>query len=553
MGELFGVLGEKLLLLDHGDAALAVGIGIIFAYHAAQYIHDVIDEHLVVDHDGILQQGAALEHGHAVTGGFEHVVVAGQGVGLGQIQRLIAYLDILYAVFAGNTGEHAIGVHLYGGLHIQVDLIAHARDLQEAAAFAGSIAGAHLQGIKDLLAGGFHHAHFVAEGMHRDDLTVGDIARGNADTDAAAIDHGDIGTGHGPVSIGAQVAQVGFLPANHTLAADGIIDGQLDLGGGYDGIDDLLVAGFDLGDGIAHAVIVDEGGGELAVGGNGQAADIGELGAGGGEDDILAFLILNNIPGDGGVGVAIQHHINAAGVHNDIRGGPGLAVRLDAQVRHGDDILGTFLAGGVHSALYGGIQLLAGIILHKAVDIVAVPILEVGGGGGGDGLGGGNADKGDLYAVGFLDDIGLQHGVAVLVYKVAADVVKVGLFNQLIELVHAVVELMVAGGGYIVAQLVHDVDDVLALGKGANGVTLNGVAVIYQQDFIACGQQRTLGGGKALVAHAILDAAVGVIGVQDHDVFGRGGRITGTAACQYHDEYQHQCQNTEFSHSVAPP
>ena len=112
---------------------------------------------------------------------------------------------------------------------------------------------------------------------------------------------------------------------------------------------------------------------------------------------------------------------------------------------------------------------------------------------------------------------------------------------------------MVAGGGYIVAQLVHDVDDVLALGKGANGVTLNGVAVIYQQDFIACGQQRTLGGGKALVAHAILDAAVGVIGVQDHDVFGRGGRITGTAACQYHDEYQHQCQNTEFSHSVAPP
>ena len=187
MGELFGVLGEKLLLLDHGDAALAVGIGIIFAYHAAQYIHDVIDEHLVVDHDGILQQGAALEHGHAVTGGFEHVVVAGQGVGLGQIQRLIAYLDILYAVFAGNTGEHAIGVHLYGGLHIQVDLIAHARDLQEAAAFAGSIAGAHLQGIKDLLAGGFHHAHFVAEGMHRDDLTVGDIARGNADTDAAAI------------------------------------------------------------------------------------------------------------------------------------------------------------------------------------------------------------------------------------------------------------------------------------------------------------------------------------------------------------------------------
>ena len=51
-GELFGVLGEKLLLLDHGDAALAVGVGIIFAYHATQYIHDVIDEHLVVDHDG---------------------------------------------------------------------------------------------------------------------------------------------------------------------------------------------------------------------------------------------------------------------------------------------------------------------------------------------------------------------------------------------------------------------------------------------------------------------------------------------------------------------
>ena len=109
---------------------------------------------------------------------------------------------------------------------------------------------------------------------------------------------------------------------------------------------------------------------------------------------------------------------------------------------------------------------------------------------------------------------------------------------------------MVAGGGYVVAQLVHDVDDVLALGKGADGVALNGVAVIYQQDLIACGQQRTLGSGKALIAHAVLDAAVGVIGVQNDDVLGGGSGSAVAAAGQYHNEYQHQCENTEFLHSV---
>ena len=71
------------------------------------------------------------------------------------------------------------------------------------------------------------------------------------------------------------------------------------------------------------------------------------------------------------------------------------------------------------------------------------------------------------------------------------------------------------GAKYVIA-MAHLGIEADCLGKVADGVALNGVAVIYQQDLIACGQQRTLGSGKALVAHAVFDAAVGVIGVQDH-------------------------------------
>ena len=61
------------------------------------------------------------------------------------------------------------------------------------------------------------------------------------------------------------------------------------------------------------------------------------------------------------MGVTVQQGVNAAGVDDHIGGGPGLAVRLDAQVGHGDDILGALLAGSVYGVLYGSVQLFAAL------------------------------------------------------------------------------------------------------------------------------------------------------------------------------------------------
>jgi len=85
------------------------------------------------------------------------------------------------------------------------------------------------------------------------------------------------------------------------------------------------------------------------------------------------------------------------------------------------------------------------------------------------------------------------------------------------ELLHAVVELMVAGDGHVVAHDVHDVDDGLALCHGADGLALDGVAVIDEQDVVVFGEI-LLDGVEARVAPALVDAAVHVACEEDEDV-----------------------------------
>ena len=44
---------------------------------------------------------------------------------------------------------------------------------------------------------------------------------------------------------------------------------------------------------------------------------------------------------------------------------------------------------------------------------------------------------------------------------------------------------MVAGGGNVIADPVHDVDDIGAFGKGTDGIALYGVSVIHKQDVLS--------------------------------------------------------------------
>ena len=76
---------------------------------------------------------------------------------------------------------------------------------------------------------------------------------------------------------------------------------------------------------------------------------------------------------------------------------------------------------------------------------------------------------------------------------------------------------MVADGGHIVAHLVHDVHDVFALGQGADGAALNGVAVVHQRHGVAQLFEGLLIGREARIADRVLNAAVDVVGVEHYD------------------------------------
>ena len=94
---------------------------------------------------------------------------------------------------------------------------------------------------------------------------------------------------------------------------------------------------------------------------------------------------------------------------------------------------------------------------------------------------------------------------------------------------------MVAGDGYVVADGVHQADDGLAGGHGADGFALDGVAVIHQQHVVGL-FQRVAHGCKAGVAEALIDAAVHVAGEEHNNVLGQPGFLRERRAAHKHKQ-----------------
>ena len=197
----------------------------------------------------------------------------------------------------------------------------------------------------------------------------------------------------------------------------------------------------------------------------------------------------------------------------------------------GHHVIRAVLLGGVHSRLHGGVQVLALIALLEAVDILPLVVLEIGGGGLGEGLGGVDAHIGHLHLAVGQHLVGVEHGLALQVGEVGADIIVLRLVvGQGQEVVHAVVELMVAGDGQVVAHLVHDLHDGGTLGQGADGAALDGVARVDQGDVVLAvlGLHLGLVGRHARIADVgdrvvllrLVDAAVDIVGVEDDDLLG---------------------------------
>ena len=144
-----------------GDAALRGGI--LLADHTAEIIDDVVDEDLVVDHHAVLEELDVLgaEHGVAVAGILEHVVMGGEGVGLVDVEGLTADHDVRHTVRAVDLDELGLIVLHHGAGNVRIDGVGQAGNLQEAAALAGIGRGAELQSVLDLLTGDLNEACLV--------------------------------------------------------------------------------------------------------------------------------------------------------------------------------------------------------------------------------------------------------------------------------------------------------------------------------------------------------------------------------------------------------
>ena len=546
-----GVLGDR-------DAAFAVPVVVDAGVQAGGkgFAVEVVDQDLVVQHAAVADDGVVHEHVQTVAALLEHIVVGGDLVGLGQVDRLVfagGLVEDLHAADAAlavHLGEHAGGIGHDGAGRAGVDGVFQAGDLEEAAALAGEQAilgvvdgaGGHFKGVDNLLAGGLDHDELIAEGMDLDDPVVGHVAGGDVGADAAAVDNADVGVAGQHVSISADVAEVGLLPADGADVAVQIPDGEV-LGQAldHDGVQQLLEVRHHFSDRRSDGFVLlgEVGGGdqlgvELAILGDGQLAHVGQLGAGGGEDDVLAVLVGHGLHRDDAVRVAVEHGVDAGGIGDHVHGAPGSGALVGAQVGQRHDVVHALGAGSVNRSLHGLIEGRAGGVVAEVIDPVALGILEVGRGGLDQGFGGGDADVGDPKVAVFDDGIGVEiHGVrragGAGVAPVGGDDVEVRLFDQRADVVHAVVEFVVAERGGFIADLVHQTDDGGALGQRADGLALDEVAGVNQADRIVQGLHIGLVGGQAVVAEAlagigagivfgVLNAAVDVVGVEDDQI-----------------------------------
>ena len=538
------------LLDQRGVGSLDLGQGRAFGDREGL---DVVGEDHVVLHHVVNHVDGAVEHVEAVAQIAQRVVIAGQIVFGIQIQidpfAVLENLHVVDAVFAGRAARPDALIVLLGGVGDGgIDLVLQAGDLEEAAAL-GRVggAGAPFQRVENLLAGHGLQAGDVAEGVDVLAAEVGDIAGDGPVAHAAAVHEGDVHVVIQAVKqvvqgVGGEVAGVGLHLADQTAGFVVVVEGQ----GGV--ADDLAQSAVDLVDpvildlldsGIGVLAFGDELGADRAVGSDAHHADGAEVAAGLGQDDVAAGLILDDLLFHGAVGVAVDEGVQTGGVGDQLLGGPGAGGRIDAQVAQGDHDVGLGLCsvdGGLNVGVEGGAVFAAG----DAVDIVAVFILEVGGGGLGEGFGGGDADQGDLPAAQLEDLVGVKHVFAahavLLVVEVAGNVGEVRPLDRIHAAFHRVVELVVAERRQVVVGGVHQIHDRLALVHGAEGGALDVVAGVNQDDVVGPGNG-LLQTGDVVIAEGLVDVGVNVVRVEDDGVLAQvGGRMGLEEAHEHHGD-----------------
>ena len=204
---------------DGNDTALTVRLLIARADGAAQGAGDVVDKHLVVELDGLLQDLGAVIHGVAVAVIKQLVVMRCELINSFWVNGLACDEDVAHSALHGliHVVEKALLILYAGAVNGGVILKGQARHMVEAAELARQSMHGPLERVQHLLAGDLDDGKAVAEGMDLEDVVEGDIALVDGHADAAAVDECDIGfTRLIKIGIRAEVAEVGLGAADDT-------------------------------------------------------------------------------------------------------------------------------------------------------------------------------------------------------------------------------------------------------------------------------------------------------------------------------------------------
>ena len=243
---------------------------------------------------------------------------------------------------------------------------------------------------------------------------------------------------------------------------------------------------------------------------------MGALGAGGDEQRVADLVAGGNggYLGVGVLGVAVDEHVDAGDLGENVNGAVARGLVADAEVAEADDVIAAVGHESVNLVLGVAVELVPG---HEA-DADYLGRMGLGGG-----LGGLKAEEAYLGAADLDGPAGVEHGLAV-----AGDVGddgELGVLGDVREVLPAVVKLVVAQRGHIVAGEVHELDGGGALGLTHIDAALDEVAVVDQQHRGALGLVLGLEGRDLGV---VLDGAVDVVGVDDDDLAGGlGGGLLG--------------------------
>ena len=176
-------------------------------------------------------------------------------------------------------------------------------------------------------------------------------------------------------------------------------------------------------------------------------------------------------------------------------------------------IIGALLAYLVHSFLQASIQSLTTFILAKAVNIIAISILEKGWRTAGQSFRRGRTNKSNLCFTKVHYFVSWQNCFAISIQQITAMVTASKLVLQFQETLHSIIKFMITRDGKIITNSIHQTGEHFPIGQLADGRSLNSITCINQGNVRCLRQHILFILGNSCQALVIIYGAVDIVGI----------------------------------------